>query len=109
MIGAKFFMQAGQDVTVGGRLTQTSTSTRSPTPIPRSSITGRHHPAADGKLPELQDVASDQQIASPHVAINIDRNAAYRLGLSLAQIDQTLYDAFGQRQVAHHLHLKPPI
>src|SRR5262249_26509255 len=52
------------------------------------------------KLPELQDVASDQQIASPHVAITIDRDAAYRLGLTLSQIDQTLYDAFGQRQVA---------
>jgi len=52
------------------------------------------------KAPELQDVASDQQIASPHVAITIDRDAAYRLGLSLSLIDQTLYDAFGQRQVA---------
>src|SRR5205807_5646171 len=52
------------------------------------------------KLPELQDVTSDQQIASPHLAIDIDRDAASRLGLSLAQIDQTLYDAFGQRQVA---------
>jgi multidrug efflux pump subunit AcrB len=52
------------------------------------------------KAPELQDVASDQQIASPHVAIAINRNAAYRLGLTAAQIDQTLYDAFGQRQVA---------
>ena len=52
------------------------------------------------KLPGLQDVTSDQQIASPHVAIDIDRDTASRLGLSLAQIDQTLYDAFGQRQVA---------
>jgi multidrug efflux pump subunit AcrB len=52
------------------------------------------------KAPELQDVASDQQIASPHIAITIDRNAASRLGLSMATIDQTLYDAFGQRQVA---------
>ena len=52
------------------------------------------------KLPELQDVASDQQIAAAHLAIDVDRDAAYRLGLSLNQIDQTLYDAFGQRQVA---------
>ena len=52
------------------------------------------------KLPELQDVTSDQQIASPHLAIDIDRDTASRLGLSLSQIDQTLYDAFGQRQVA---------
>jgi multidrug efflux pump subunit AcrB len=45
-------------------------------------------------------VTSDQQIASPHLAVDIDRDAASRLGLSIAQIDQTLYDAFGQRQVA---------
>jgi len=51
------------------------------------------------KAPELQDVASDQQIASPHIAITIDRDAAYRLGLSLSAVDQTLYDAFGQRQI----------
>src|SRR4029434_6995233 len=55
---------------------------------------------AMAKLPGLQDVTSDQQIASPHLAIDIDRDSASRLGLSLAQIDQTLYDAFGQRQVA---------
>src|SRR5258708_8459912 len=52
------------------------------------------------KLPELQDVASDQQIAAPHVAIEIERDAASRLGLSASLIDETLYDAFGQRQVA---------
>jgi multidrug efflux pump subunit AcrB len=51
-------------------------------------------------LPELQDVASDQQIAAPHVSITVDRDAASRLGLSATLIDQTLYDAFGQRQVA---------
>jgi hydrophobe/amphiphile efflux-1 (HAE1) family protein len=99
--GAKFFMQAGQDVTVGGRLTQTEyqyTLTDTDTeelnhwaPILQQEMQ---------KAPELQDVASDQQIASPHLAVEIDRNAAYRLGLSAATIDQTLYDAFGQRQVA---------
>jgi hydrophobe/amphiphile efflux-1 (HAE1) family protein len=101
VIGANFFMQAGQDVNVGGRLTKTEyqyTLTDSDTaelnhwaPILQREME---------KLPELQDVASDQQIASPHIAIDIDRDAAYRLGLTLSQIDQTLYDAFGQRQVA---------
>jgi multidrug efflux pump subunit AcrB len=51
------------------------------------------------KMPELQDVASDQQISAAHVAVDIDRDAAYRLGLSMSLIDQTLYDAFGQRQI----------
>jgi multidrug efflux pump subunit AcrB len=52
------------------------------------------------QLPGLQVVASDQQHAAPHVAVEIDRDAASRLGLSAQMIDQTLYDAFGQRQVA---------
>ena len=52
------------------------------------------------KAHELQDVATDQQIAAPHVVINIDRDAAYRLDLSMWLVDQTLYDAFGQRQIA---------
>ena len=56
--------------------------------------------AAMQKLPQLQDVASDQQIAAPHMAIEIDRDAAARLGVSTSLIDETLYDAFGQRQVA---------
>jgi multidrug efflux pump subunit AcrB len=100
VMGAKFYMQALQDVTVGGRLTQTEyqyTLTDTDTeelnhwaPIIQQQME---------KMPELQDVASDQQISSPHIAIDIDRDAAYRLGLSLAQIDQTLYDAFGQRQI----------
>ena len=53
------------------------------------------------KMPELQDIASDQQIAAPHLAIEIDRDAAARLGISPSLIDETLYDAFGQRQVAN--------
>ncbi|MBV8923555.1 efflux RND transporter permease subunit, partial [Bradyrhizobium sp.] len=98
--GAKFYMQAGQDVTIGGRLTQTLyqyTLTDTDTaelnhwaPIIQQEMQ---------KLPQLQDVATDQQIASPHIAIEVNRDAAYRLGLTAAVIDQTLYDAFGQRQV----------
>jgi len=99
--GVRYFMQAGQDINVGGRLSKTEfqytlTSTDSDelnywAPIIEQRM---------AKLPMLQDVTSDQQIASPHVSIDIDRDAASRLGVSLATIDQTLYDAFGQRQVA---------
>jgi hydrophobe/amphiphile efflux-1 (HAE1) family protein len=98
--GAKFYMQAGQDVQIGGRLTQTEyqyTVTDTDTeelnhwaPIIEQEMQ---------KMPELQDVASDQQISAAHVAVDIDRDAAYRLGLSMSLIDQTLYDAFGQRQI----------
>jgi hydrophobe/amphiphile efflux-1 (HAE1) family protein len=99
--GAQFFMQAGQDVTVGGRLSQTEYQyTLTDTDTEELNHWAPLLQQAMEKTPELQDVASDQQIASPHIAITINRNAAYRLGLSLSTIDQTLYDAFGQRQVA---------
>ena len=45
-------------------------------------------------------MTTDQQIASRHLAIDVDRDIASRLGISLAAIDQTLYDTFGERQVA---------
>ncbi len=98
--GVKFFMQPGQDITVGARLEQaqyqyTLTDTDggeldhwAPLLLERMRA-----------MPQLTDVASDQQIASPHIAVTVDRDRASRLGLSLALIDQTLYDAFGQEQV----------
>ena len=50
--------------------------------------------------PELEDVNSDRQDAGLEVALAIDRASAARLGISTSQIDNTLYDAFGQRQVS---------
>ncbi len=99
--GAKFFMQSGQDISVGGRLSRTQYQYT----LTDTDQTELNHWApivetAMKKLPELQDVASDQQIAAPHVAIEIDRDAASRMGISVSLIDETLYSAFGQRQVA---------
>jgi multidrug efflux pump len=51
-------------------------------------------------LPELQDVASDQQTGGLQMSLTIDRDTASRLGISPQTIDDTLYDAFGQRQVS---------
>jgi hydrophobe/amphiphile efflux-1 (HAE1) family protein len=98
--GAKFYMQAGQDVTIGGRLTQTEYQyTLTDTDTEELNHWAPIIEQEMQKLPELQDVASDQQISAAHVAVDIDRDAAYRLGLSMSLIDQTLYDAFGQRQI----------
>jgi multidrug efflux pump len=52
------------------------------------------------KLPELRDVASDQQNLGLRAHITVDRETAFRLGITPSAIDQTLYDAFGQRQVS---------
>jgi multidrug efflux pump subunit AcrB len=94
-------MQSGQDISIGARLTRTQYQfTLTDTDSAELNQWAPIVEAAMQKLPELQDVASDQQIAAPHVAVDIDRDAASRLGLSPSLIDETLYDAFGQRQVA---------
>ena len=100
--GIKFYMQSGQDISVGGRLSRT---------LYQYTLTDTNQEEINHwapiiergmkKLPQLQDVASDQQVAAPHIAMEIDRDAASRMGISPSLIDQTLYDAFGQRQVAN--------
>ncbi len=99
--GAKFFMQAGQDISVGGRLSRTQYQyTLTDTDLDELNHWAPIFEQAMKKLPGLQDVASDQQVAAPHLAIDIDRDTASRLGVAPQLIDDTLYDAFGSRQVA---------
>lgn len=52
------------------------------------------------KQPELSDVASDQQNFGLKAVVNVDRDTASRLGITMQMIDDTLYDAYGQRQVS---------
>src|SRR5262249_40175111 len=98
--GALFFMQAGQDINVGGRLSKTEYQyTLTDTDSDELNEWAPRIQAGMQRLRQLQDVGTDQQIAAPHLAIEIDRDRASRLGLSLSTIDQALYDAFGQRQI----------
>lgn len=100
MNGARLYLQAAQDINVGGR----------------SSATQYQYTLQDGSgkelnewaqkllakmqtLPELSDVASDQQNGGATVTLTIDRDQAGRFGITTQTIDNTLYDAFGQRQV----------
>src|SRR5258708_13588133 len=53
-------------------------------------------------LPELRDVASDQQIQGTTLTLAINRDQAARYGLTAQTIDDTLYDAFGQREIAQY-------
>ncbi len=100
IVGAKFFMQAGQDINVGGRLSRTQFQyTLTDTNLEELNHWAPIFEQAMKKIPGLQDVASDQQVAAPHIAIDVDRDAASRLGVSLQLIDDTLYDAFGARDV----------
>jgi len=99
--GAHFFMQAAQDINIGGRLAKTLYQyTLTSADAGELNAWAPRILAEMQKFPELQGVTSDQQIAGPQVGIEVDRDAASRLGVSLGLIDQTLYDAFGQRQIA---------
>jgi hydrophobe/amphiphile efflux-1 (HAE1) family protein len=100
--GVRFFMQSGQDISIGGRLSRTLYQyTLTDTDSDELNQWAPRVEAAMRKLPQLEDIASDQQVAAAHVAIDIDRDAASRVGISPSLIDQTLYDAFGQRQIAN--------
>jgi multidrug efflux pump subunit AcrB len=99
--GVNVYMQASQDLTFGGRLSRTQYQ-YTLTSLDLDEL-NRWAPVLDQhmrRLPMLQDNATDQQIAARHLAIEVDRDVASRLGISASVIDQTLYDTFGQRQVA---------
>jgi hydrophobe/amphiphile efflux-1 (HAE1) family protein len=99
--GVRFFMQAAQDINIGGRLSKTLYQyTLTDTDAAELNHWAPRILAEMQAFPELQGVTSDQQIAGPHVVVEVDRDAASRLGVSLSTLDQTLYDAFGQRQIA---------
>jgi hydrophobe/amphiphile efflux-1 (HAE1) family protein len=100
--GIRFFMQSGQDISVGGRLSRTLYQyTLTDTDQEELNHWAPIVEAEMRKLPQLEDIASDQQIAAAHMAIEIDRDAASRVGISPSLIDQTLYDAFGQRNIGN--------
>ena len=99
--GGRLFFQAAQDFRAGGR----SSSAQYQYTLAADDTTQLYDWAekltdALQKRGRLKDVTSDQQVKSLQTNLVIDRDAAARLGLTTAQIDNTLYDAFGQRQVS---------
>ena len=101
IVGARLFLQGAQDFRAGGRQGNAQyqytllgdTLEDLNTWVPKIT-------AALQNVPELQDVNSDQQSHGLEVELAIDRQTAARLGISVSQIDATLYDAFGQRTVS---------
>jgi multidrug efflux pump subunit AcrB len=99
--GVTLFLQAAQDLRIGGRPTRTQYQyTVQTANLEELRAWAPKLFEALKKLPELKDVASDQQTAGLQLNFVIDRDTAARLGITPQQIDDTLYDAFGQRQVA---------
>jgi multidrug efflux pump len=98
--GIQLFMQPVQNITVDDRVsrTQYQFALEDPDPIELSDWTHRFVDQLK-KLPELEDVATDEQPGGLAVSLVIDRPTASRLGIAPTTIDNTLYDAFGQRQI----------
>jgi hydrophobe/amphiphile efflux-1 (HAE1) family protein len=99
--GIALFMQPSQDINVGGRLSRTQFQyTLQDANLDELNHWGPILQRALQNIPLLRDVATDHQIAGPTVSLAINRDAAARLGVSTQAIDDTLYDAFGQRKIA---------
>ena len=99
--GAMTFLQAGQDVRIGGRQSNAQYQyTIQSENLQDLTKWGPIVLAEMRKLPGFTDVNSDQQNAGLQASLTYDRQTAARLGISAQLIDETLYDAFGQRQVS---------
>jgi len=99
--GARLFLQGAQDIRVGGRASYAQYQyTLLADDTAELYEWAPKLETALQKVPLLTDVNLDQQQKGLEVDLVIDRAAAARLGLTVSQIDNTLYDAFGQRQVS---------
>ena len=101
--GARLFMQASQDLRLGGRATRTQFEfTLQDANLAELNEWAPKILAKMKTLPELRDVATDQQTEGTTLQLTINRDTAARFGIQPQLIDDTLYDAFGQRQVAQY-------
>ena len=99
--GARLFLQSQQDIQIGGRGSAAQYQyTLSDENLNELNTWAPRLQARAAKMPELRDVSTDQQDQGLAANLVIDRDTASRLGISASTIDQTLYDAFGQREVS---------
>ncbi|MDE2515941.1 MAG: multidrug efflux RND transporter permease subunit [Rhodospirillales bacterium] len=98
--GGALFLQPAQDIRVGGRLTKTQFQyTLQDANLDELYTWAPRILTRLRSLKMLRDVTTDQQMSGTTATITIDRDAAARFGIQPQQIDDTLYDAFGQRQI----------
>jgi multidrug efflux pump len=99
--GATLYLQAQQDIQIGGRGAAAQYQyTLSDEDLKELNTWAPQLEARARKMPELRDVSTDQQNQGLAANLVIDRDTASRLGITAAAIDQVLYDAFGQREVS---------
>jgi len=98
--GIHLYMQPVQDITVDDRVTRTQYQYTLEDPDTNALNEWTDKFVAElKKLPELEDVATDQQTGARAISLMIDRVTASRLGIAPTTINNTLYDAYGQRQI----------
>ncbi|BCQ69031.1 multidrug transporter [Pseudomonas sp. Eqa60] len=101
LLGIRLFMQPVQDLTIEDRVSRTQYQFSLSSPDAELlSLWSNRLVQALAQRPELTDVASDLQDKGLQVFMVIDRDAASRVGVSVANITDALYDAFGQRQIS---------
>jgi hydrophobe/amphiphile efflux-1 (HAE1) family protein len=101
--GGRAFMQAVQDIRVGGKLSKTEFQyTLEDANFDELFSWGPKILAKLQTLPMLRDVTSDQQTGGTTVTLTIDRDKAARFGVQPQVIDNTIYDAFGQNQITQY-------
>jgi multidrug efflux pump len=98
--GIQLFMEPVQNITVDDRVSRTQYQ-YALEDANADELNGWTNRFVDRlkKLPELEDVATDQQLGGLAVSLVIDRVTASRLGIAPSTLDNALYDAFGQRQI----------
>jgi HAE1 family hydrophobic/amphiphilic exporter-1 len=103
LVGVQVFLQANQDIRVGGRSGRAQYQyTLSDPDIKELNTWAPELLAALQQLPQLKDVNSDQQSDAGAVTLTIDRDAASRFGINPSDIDAAIYNLIGQRQVAQY-------
>jgi hydrophobic/amphiphilic exporter-1 (mainly G- bacteria), HAE1 family len=101
--GANLYMQAAQDVRLGGRPSRTQFEfTLQDANLAELNEWAPKVLAKMQTLPQLRDVATDQQTQGTTLELKINRDTASRYGITPQLIDDTLYDSFGQRQVTQY-------
>jgi multidrug efflux pump subunit AcrB len=101
--GVNLFLQAAQDITVGGRAGRAAFQYTLQDPnIAELNEWTQKVLAKVRTLPELNDVSSDLLSSAPQLEVTINRDQASRFGISPQEIDETLNDAYGQRQIAQY-------
>jgi multidrug efflux pump len=99
--GVRLYLQAIQDIRAGGRQSNSQYQyTILSDDLNELFLWTPRITEALKTVPQLADVNSDRQDNGLDIALNIDRSTAARLGINLTEVDNTLYDAFGQRQVS---------